>query len=112
MPDLREEVALLRGKSRKMTSTMHDDEKPFNNAFGAKVEFLRAELDTGLTLATIALHPAHEDKTSRNRTNARTAYDSVPRFIPRAQLTPKETDEIKSALEVLRSKLRELGEDV
>jgi len=91
---------------------MNTDEKPFNHAFGAKVEFLRAELDTGLTLATIALHTAEQGKTNRNRMNARKAYDAILRFIPRAQLTSEETDEIKSALEVLRSKLLELGEDV
>lgn len=91
---------------------MNGDEKPFNNAFGAKVEFLRAELDTGLTFATIALHAAYEGKTNRNRTNARKAYDSILHFIAQAQLTPQETDEIKSALVVLRSKLLELGEDV
>ena len=95
------------GKRRKTTS-----KNPFDNAFGAKAEFLRAELETGLTLAAIALDAADERKTNRNRTNARKAYDSLLRFIPRAQLTPKETDEIKSALEVLRSKLLELGEEV
>ena len=91
---------------------MNGDKKPFNNTSGAQVEFLRAELDTGLTLAAIALQAAHKGKTNRNRTNARKAYDSILRFFPRAQLSPGETDEIKSGVEVLRSKLLELGEDI
>src|SRR5262249_20555027 len=94
----------------KATKTMNSNLA--NNANSSEVEFLRAELDTGLTMARIALAATREDKTNRNRTYARKAYDSLLRFIPRARLTPKETDEIKLQLEVLRSKLLELGEEL
>lgn len=76
----------------------------------AEVESLRAELDTGLTMAQIALDASHAEKTERNRTNARKAYDSLLHFIPRTQLEPEIADEIDVKLEQLRLKLHELGE--
>jgi hypothetical protein len=91
---------------------MNRGEQRPNPTNGGEVEFLRAELDTGFTLARIALHATHEDKTNRNRRNARKAYDSLLHFIPRATLAPEEADEIKSKLETLRSKLLELGEEI
>lgn len=78
----------------------------------AEVDFLRSELHTGLTLTKIALDARRPTKSSRNRANARKAYDSVVRFAPKVNLSPDETDEIKSKLNQLRTELKLLGEEV
>ncbi len=78
----------------------------------AEAGFLRAELQTGLTLANIALEATRRQTTARNRTNARKAYDAILRFFPKVKLSADETEEIKSLLEQLKSKLRLLGEEI
>ena len=76
----------------------------------AEIDFLRCELDTGLTLSKLALDARRQDRRSRNSLNARKAYDTVVRFIPRVNLTPQETEEIKFRLAQLRLALESLGE--
>ena len=78
----------------------------------AGVEFLRSELDTGLTLSKIALDSNHLEKSNRNRFNARKAYNAILHFAPKINLTEKEIKEIESKLGVLKSNLRELGEEI
>jgi hypothetical protein len=78
----------------------------------AELGFLRAELQTGLTLARIALDSPRRDTILRNRANARKAYDVLLRFIPKVSLTPDEAKEINSGVQELGSKLRQLGEEV
>ena len=80
-------------------------------ANAAEIEFLRAELLTGLTLSKIA-RSSDGDKRERNRVNARKAYDSILRFMPKSDLLGEELDEIKSKLELLRAELRLLGEAI
>jgi len=76
-----------------------------------EVGFLRSELQTGLTLTKIALDASHRDKTTRNRANARKAYDAVLRFSPKVSLSNDEISEIKSKLEQLKAELKMLGEE-
>ena len=78
----------------------------------AEVDFLRSELQTGLTLTKIALDASRGDRTSRNRVNARKAYDAVVRFTPKVSLSESETNEIKSKLDQLRTQLQLLGEEI
>ena len=77
----------------------------------AEIDFLRSEVDTGLTLAKIAHNANRDDRKSRNRLNARKAYDAVVRFTPRVTLTAEETDEMKTKMEQLKSELQKLGEE-
>jgi len=78
----------------------------------AEIEFLRAELLTGLTLSKIAREARHEEKRNRNRLNARKAYDSILHFMQKANVGSEELNDIRSKLEQLRSELRLLGEAV
>ena len=78
----------------------------------AEKDFLRSEIDTGLTLAKIALDAHRRDRRNRNRLNARKAYDTVMRFMPRVNLTPEETSEMKIRVEHLKAELVRLGEEV
>ena len=78
----------------------------------AEVSFLRSELQVGFTLTRIALESTRRETTARNRANARKAYAAILRFFPKVKLSADETDEIKSLLEQLKSKLRRLGEEI
>jgi hypothetical protein len=76
------------------------------------VQFLRTELLTGITLSDIALRTTDAHKKSRNRANARRAFDAVLRFLPSSNLKPEEAAEIGSKLEQLKSDLKQLGEKI
>lgn len=77
-----------------------------------EIEFLRAEALTGLTFSKIALHSRQQQKTDRNRANARKAYDCLLRFMPREHPTLGAWEEIKARVAELKSNLQQLGEDV
>jgi hypothetical protein len=74
--------------------------------------FLNAELRTGLTLSRIALSAIHQDKRERNRINARKAYDAILHYLPEANLSAREAEEIETRLAELRSELQLLGEKI
>lgn len=77
------------------------------------ISFIRAELDTGLTLARIALDAGDDaQKRQRNHVNAKKAYDAILRFIPDTSLTDTELEEVRKAFKKLRSSLEDLGENL
>ena len=82
------------------------------NIESGEIEFLRAEAQTGLTFAKIALSSRHQDKIDRNRANARKAYDTLLRFSPHGNATPEGWEDIKAKIEELKSHLQQLGEEV
>lgn len=85
----------------------------FPDPTSGEMEFLRAELLTGLTLAKIARRTDHEDKKNRNRVNARKAYDSVLRFLPKTEhAMTDEWKEINEKLTQLKFELQSLGEEI
>jgi len=65
-----------------------------------------------LTLSRIALSTNHTEKRTRNRVNAKKAYDAVIRFLPGTNLLPDQEVEIRSLLEELKWELRLLGEAI
>ena len=80
----------------------------------ANVEFLFAELASGLTFARLArgARPDDPEKLERNRKNARKAYDSLLHFRPRASLSPEERTRFEEGKKELQEALRTLGENV
>ncbi len=46
-----------------------------------QIDFVRTEIDTGITLAEIAGDSSEEFKRIRNRTNARRAYDTALKYM-------------------------------
>ena len=74
------------------------------------VEFLKTELETGITFADLALSARHEDKLERTKANARKAHDTAVRFMEK--LKPEDAAELDLLVKDLRSKLRDLGESV
>jgi hypothetical protein len=53
----------------------------------AKVEFLKTDLDVGITFVKIARTSADPETVSRNQRNARKAYDAVAHFLSTVTLT-------------------------
>jgi hypothetical protein len=77
------------------------------------VNFLRVELDLGLTFSEIALQTtSNPDKRARNCSNAVTACKAVLHRMGDVDLTPAESTEIGAKLQHLRIRLAALGQDV
>ena len=76
------------------------------------IQFIRTELETGLTFSKVAEAATYEGKKERNRANARKAYDAVLHFLPSTSLNETEISEVKVKLEELRFALQSLGENV
>jgi len=79
---------------------------------GTRTDFLRAELLVGMTRAKIAQNATEDGKRERNRLEARKAYNTVLRFLPRTVLSQGERLGIESKLTELRFVLQSLGENV
>lgn len=75
-------------------------------------DFLKNELQTGITFADLALSARHNDRRERNKPNARKAYDTALRFMSTDSPTPNITAELKDRLEHLRDQLKQLGESI
>jgi hypothetical protein len=86
-------------------------QKPLPDLTKTGLDFLKAELDTGFTLADIALESEDPDKIGRNRKNARLAYDTVVRTKERVLLTEEQLQSVLRSLKQLRKKLQKLGEE-
>jgi hypothetical protein len=71
--------------------------------------FLTTDLDLGNTFVESA-KSGGEEKRSRNRKNARRAYDSVLHFLDEVTLTQEAEKDIRDRLAVLKSDLQSLGE--
>ena len=82
------------------------------NMESGEIEFIRAEVQTGLTFAKIALGSRHRDKIDRNRVNARKAYDTLLRFMPHDNASSGAWDDVRAKIAELKSHLRQLGEHV
>ena len=75
-------------------------------------DFLKNELQTGITFADLALSAKHDDRRERNKANARKAYDTALRFMSTLSPTPETTTELNDRLEHLRHQLKQLGETI
>jgi hypothetical protein len=76
------------------------------------LSFLRTELETGLSFSVVALDANDPEKATRNRANARLAYDTALRFLERVALTPAESEELDAKFTQLRAALKKLGQTV
>lgn len=74
----------------------------------AQITFLDAEVDTGITLARIALKASDPDKVSRNAASARKAYDTLISYI--ADLPPQTPglEDVRRKIITLQQLLRSL----
>jgi len=74
--------------------------------------FLRTELETGMTLASIAENATDPQKIQRNWNNARKACLSVHHFIGQADLSGAESAELHKKLKELERRLQALESSV
>lgn len=76
-----------------------------------RIDFLKADLDTALTMLAIARQGAvGSEKRTRNIENARHAYETVMRFRKQIPATSQDHKEIGEKLDVLKKALASLGE--
>ena len=76
------------------------------------VEFLKTDVDTGLTFASIALDAGNDlAKKERNRANARKAYDTVVAWSRRLALAESDAHQLEDKLAKLKTALCNLGEE-
>ena len=73
-------------------------------------DFVKADLDVALTFAQIARQTDQQEKATRNRQNARKAYDVVLRYLGTANLNRSDQYNISRKLALLKSALFMLGE--
>ena len=74
-------------------------------------DFLKLELQTGLTMADLAsLDQPGSEQRARTQRHAREAYDTVVRLLPRFEIDEKPERLIQERLSRLRAALQELGE--
>jgi hypothetical protein len=73
------------------------------------LEFLLADLDLAQTFLNVAEVTVIEDARTRNRENAREAYQTVVRLLPRIVLKLEDREELNRRLLALKSQLEELG---
>ena len=64
------------------------------------LEFVKTDLEMGITFSRLALDAHDENKRAGNRANARKAYDAVLRQSEKLILTPAQSDEIDAKFKV------------
>ncbi len=75
------------------------------------LSFLKAEVDTGLTLARIAADSGHKETRARTRLHAREAYDKLVKYRgTAADASGQELEALDKKIAELRVQLESLGE--
>jgi hypothetical protein len=74
------------------------------------MEFINTDLDVALTFTKIAQKSRNQETVTRNRANARRAYDTVLRYLQRVSATAEASEQINTKLEQVKSALQKLGE--
>ena len=73
-------------------------------------EFLITDLDLALTFMDIADTSNSAETGTRNRQNARHAYDTVREFLSKLALTASDRQAVESKLAVLKARLKAVGD--
>jgi hypothetical protein len=74
------------------------------------VDFLFTECDLAVTFLNVADNTAIPETVLRNRGNARKAYDTILRYMPKLVLSATETQSIERKLSSIRTRLEAAGE--
>ncbi|HEY2820154.1 MAG TPA: hypothetical protein VGJ06_03850 [Candidatus Acidoferrum sp.] len=77
-----------------------------------QVQFLLIEVDTGMTFCDVAKTSANPEKVKRNIANARTAYDTLLKFLDRAHFDAASKSAFDQKFARLQSLLRDLGQQI
>jgi hypothetical protein len=74
------------------------------------IEFLLTDLETALTFMDVAQTSGDQEIKHRNYTNARVAYDTVTRFLPKVKPTAAQQQAIDEKLTLVKARLEAVGE--
>lgn len=97
-------------KSKHPTVPMEDFEKLRMELDQTRIDFVKIDLDTALTMVEIARGAAiGSEKRARNMENARRAYKTVVKFREQIPRSSQELKEIGEKLEILKRALTRLG---
>jgi DNA repair ATPase RecN len=77
-----------------------------------KIQFLLTEVDTAVTFCNVAKTSDDAEKTRRNVANACDAYKTLQKFLDGAHFDVNSQGEFDQKMELLKSLLRELGQNV
>src|SRR5215475_3548632 len=91
-----------------VSSPMHHPKMNHDRAKLGSLSFLRTELETGMTLVSIAETATHPVKIKRNWENARKACLCIHRFIGQVDPSGAESAELHKKLKELEHRLRAL----
>jgi hypothetical protein len=81
---------------------------PTSNQLG--VDFLFTECGLAITFLNVADNTSVPETAQRNRENARKAYDTILRYMPKLVLSAAENKFIEKKLSVVRTRLEDAGE--
>lgn len=98
--------------SVKALASINRSQRLRTNFQQSAMHFLRAEVHAGLTFSSIAQETSDLERSKRNRTNARKAYEAILRFRDDENLSPADREEIEAGLVKVRSALKSLGEKI
>src|SRR5262245_369755 len=73
-------------------------------------DFLKIDVETGLTFSGLALETDNKEKKERNRKNAREAFNTILRFWDNVDFSPHDEAYIHEKMGQLKSDLELLGE--
>lgn len=73
------------------------------------IQFLLADLATGLTFLNVAAVTHSDESRQRNYQNALSAYQTVIRLLPRVTPSAEERDDLNGKLDILRGRLAAIG---
>jgi hypothetical protein len=74
------------------------------------VDFLFTECGLGVTFLNLADNTSIPETAQRNRENARKAYDTILRYMPKLVLSAAESQFIEKKLSALKTRLEAAGE--
>lgn len=77
-----------------------------------QVQFLLIEVETAMTFCDVAKTSADPDRMSRNIANARTAYDTLLKFMDRVHFDANSKKEFDYKFARLQDLLRDLGQQI
>lgn len=83
---------------------------PIEHSKSLQIQFMKVELDTATAFLNRARSASDPAVRESNRTNARTAYNTILDALAKTTLDAKDAAEIKQGMHRLQRVLRELGE--
>ena len=114
---LRNEMALLKynlsfieNLVKPTSEVAMKDDQPLQAAHQTIVEFLKLDLELGLTFAETSAGTTSIERAARGRFAGRKAYDIVLRMIKRVDLSEEEAAELQELLARLKFALQRIGE--